>query len=158
MSLRTSDRCHWCGNPFPLLVRTRREAVIANQCSHWCGPFRGFPPVTIRTPRPPWLPLWGSCHEVTERVNSPSPPLRGTSPIGRGKTLVRLALAGDARASSLYTREPLGVPAPTRLPFSTIFLCGQIQFGGRCRRGQTMLRKGEAKPLKKTACFLRGLP
>ena len=34
---------------------------------------------------PPWLPLWGSCHEVTERVNTPSPPLRGTSPIGRGK-------------------------------------------------------------------------
>ena len=33
----------------------------------------------------PWLPLWGSCHEVTERVKTPSPPLRGTSPIGRGK-------------------------------------------------------------------------
>ena len=50
MSLRTSDRRHWCGNPF-------------------------FP----------WLPLWGSCHGVTERVNMPSPPLRDTSPIGRGK-------------------------------------------------------------------------
>ena len=23
---------------------------------------------------PPWLPLWGSCHEVTERVKTPSPP------------------------------------------------------------------------------------
>ena len=114
--------------------------------------------VAIRTPRPPWLPLWGSCHEVTERVNSPSPPLRGTSPIGRGKTLVRLALPGDARASSLYTREPLGAPTPAHLPFSTIFLCGQIHFGGRCRRGQTVLRKGEAEPLKKSACFLRGLP
>ena len=34
---------------------------------------------------PPWLPLRGSCHEVTERVNTPSPPLWGTSPIGRGK-------------------------------------------------------------------------
>ena len=33
----------------------------------------------------PWLPLWGSCHEVTERVKTPSPPPRGTSPIGRGK-------------------------------------------------------------------------
>ena len=114
--------------------------------------------VAIRTHRPPWLPLWGSCHEVTERVNSPSPPLRGTSPIGRGKTLFRLALAGEARASSLYTREPLGAPAPAHLPFSTIFLCGRIHYGGRCRRGQTMLRKGEAEPLKKTACFLRGLP
>ena len=29
---------------------------------------------------PPWLPLRGSCHEVTERVNTPSPPLWGTSP------------------------------------------------------------------------------
>ena len=48
---------------------------------------------------PPWLPLWGSCHEVTERVTAPSPPLRGTSPIGRGKALIRLALAGDARAT-----------------------------------------------------------
>ena len=34
---------------------------------------------------PPWLPLRGSCHEVTEREKTPSPPLRGTSPIGRGK-------------------------------------------------------------------------
>ena len=34
---------------------------------------------------PPWLPLRGSCHEVTERVNTPSPPLWGTSPIGRGE-------------------------------------------------------------------------
>ena len=24
------------------------EVIIANQCSHWCGPFQGFPPVTIR--------------------------------------------------------------------------------------------------------------
>ena len=40
----------------------------------------------IGRPRlPPWLPLWGSCHEVTERENVPFPPLRGTSPIGRGK-------------------------------------------------------------------------
>ena len=53
--------------------------------------------MAIRSPRPPWLPLWGSCHEVTERVTTPSPPLRGTSPIGRGKPLIRLALAGNAR-------------------------------------------------------------
>ena len=71
------------------LGRTEIELVIANQCSHWCG-----------NPHPPWLPLWVSCHEVTERVNKPSPPpFRGTSPIGRGKTLIRLALAGDARAT-----------------------------------------------------------
>ena len=25
----------------------------------------------------PWLPLWGSCHEVTERANTPSLPLAG---------------------------------------------------------------------------------
>ena len=53
--------------------------------------------MAIRFSRPPWLPLWGSCHEVTERVKTPSPPLRGTSPKGRGKALIRLALAGDAR-------------------------------------------------------------
>ena len=41
-------------------------------------------------PFSPWLPLWGSCHEVTERVkNALSAPSRGTSPIGRGKTLIR---------------------------------------------------------------------
>ncbi len=51
-------------------------------------------------PFSPWLPLWGSCHEVTERVkNALSAPSRGTSPIGRGKTLIRLALAADARAT-----------------------------------------------------------
>ena len=32
---------------------------------------------------PPWLPLWGSCHEVTERVKALS--ASGTSPKGRGK-------------------------------------------------------------------------
>ena len=42
---------------------------------------------------PPWLPLWGSCHAVTERVKTPSPPLWGTSPIGRGKTLIRHGFA-----------------------------------------------------------------
>ena len=48
----------------------------------------------------PWLPLWGSCHKVTERVNTPSPPPSGgTAPMGRGKALIRLALAGDARAT-----------------------------------------------------------
>ena len=38
---------------------------------------------------PPWLPLRGSCHEVTERVKTLSPPLRGTSP--KGKAGVRIA-------------------------------------------------------------------
>ena len=32
---------------------------------------------------PPWLPLWGSCHEVTERVNIALSAF-GTSPIGEG--------------------------------------------------------------------------
>ena len=55
--------------------------------------------VAIRPPRPPWLPLWGSCHEVTERVNKPSPPLPG-APLPWG----------EARSSSVSrlrgTREP----------------------------------------------------
>ena len=68
MSLRTSDRCHWCGNlqvlprtfvqrmslrtspqtgvAIPRYFRTLSEThVIANQCAHWCGnPFpKAFP-------------------------------------------------------------------------------------------------------------------
>ena len=49
---------------------------------------------------PPWLPLWGSCHEVTERVkNALSAPLGHLSHRERQVTLIRLALAGDARAT-----------------------------------------------------------
>ena len=33
----------------------------------------------------PWLPLWGSCHEVTERVKFALSDLLGISLIGRGK-------------------------------------------------------------------------
>ena len=37
---------------------------------------------------PPWLPLWGSCHEVTERAKI-TLSASGTSPRGRGKALIR---------------------------------------------------------------------
>ena len=75
---------------FRLSKKAQEYVVIASQCSHWRGnPF----------PSSPRLPLWGSCHKVTERVTTPSPPLRCTSPIGRGKALIRLALAGNARAT-----------------------------------------------------------
>ena len=41
--------------------------VIASQCAHWRG-----------NPHPPWLPLWVSCHEVTEKVKiALSAPSRG---------------------------------------------------------------------------------
>ena len=30
-------------------MRTESYAVIANQCSHWCAPLRGFPLVTIHS-------------------------------------------------------------------------------------------------------------
>ena len=131
----------------------------------------------IRTPRPPWLPLWGSCHEVTERVNSPSPPLRGTSPIGRGKTLIRLALAGDARAlhsgmtatgSHYYFR----FAARSTTPFTQAFGCSYTGafafFNNIFMQANSLWRavpkrtdhapKGEAVSLKKTTGFLRGLP
>ena len=53
--------------------RLSKNHVIANQSADWCG-----------NPLLPWLPLWGSCHEVTERVNTrPLRPVRGTSPIGK---------------------------------------------------------------------------
>ena len=45
---------------------------------------------------PPWLPLWGSCHEVTERVNIALSAF-GTSPIGRGKAYIA------CRLSQLYS-------------------------------------------------------
>ena len=49
---------------------------------------------------PPWLPLWGSCHEVTERVkNALSAPLGHLSHRERQVALIRLALAGDVRAT-----------------------------------------------------------
>ena len=44
----------------------------------------------------PWLPLWGSCHEVTERVNIALSAF-GTSPIGRGKAHIA------CRLSQLYS-------------------------------------------------------
>ena len=48
----------------------------------------------------PWLPLWGSCHEVTERVNiALSTPTGHLSHRARQVALIRLALAGDARAT-----------------------------------------------------------
>ena len=53
-------------------------------------PFSGAPIDAVLNPSV--SRLRGSCHEVTERVNTPSPPSAaalGTSPIGRGKTLTR---------------------------------------------------------------------
>ena len=49
----------------------------------------------------------------------------------------------------------MGAPAPACLPFSTIFLCGRIHYGGRCRRGQTMLRKG-SEALEENRQFSQG--
>ena len=51
----------------------------------------------------PWLPLWGSCHEVTERVKFALSDLLGhLSHRERQVTLIRLALAQDARATMHY--------------------------------------------------------
>ena len=48
----------------------------------------------------PWLPLWGSCHEVTERVKFALSDLLGhLSHRERQVALIRLALAQDARAT-----------------------------------------------------------
>ena len=66
-----------------LSKNSEKYVVIASQSADW----RGNP-----SPRPPWLPLWGSCHEVAEKAKS-TLSASGTSPIGRGKTLIRLALA-----------------------------------------------------------------
>ena len=51
--------------------------------------FQGFPPVTIRFPLAPTLGELAA--KPTERVKfALSAPFRGTSPIGRGKTLICL--------------------------------------------------------------------
>ncbi|MBD8990350.1 MAG: hypothetical protein EGQ87_05165 [Clostridiales bacterium] len=49
------------------------NAVIANQCSHWCDPFQEFPPVTI----PPVLPrtfarIHGFCQRLKFDLIRPS--------------------------------------------------------------------------------------
>ena len=53
--------------------------VIANQRARWCGPFQGFPPVTIRSLRPPLAPPLGElAAKPTERVKfALSAPFRG---------------------------------------------------------------------------------
>ena len=63
--------------------------------------------VAIRTVPlvPPWLPLWGSCHEVTERVKTLFPPLRGTSP--KGKAGVRIVIGGNSWKGSLVRNDIL---------------------------------------------------
>ena len=90
-------------------IRTRPKPnahVNGSQCTlTW--PLRGFPPVTIR---PPWLPLWGSCHEVTERVKTPSPP---PAPLPKG----------EARPSS-GTAHTLENPGALRHRGSVIFCSG----------------------------------
>ena len=39
LSLRTSDRCHWCGNPFSFLTVSASCCVkrcgLPRQCAHW---------------------------------------------------------------------------------------------------------------------------
>ena len=65
----------WCSaQRIKIIMTAGGSHTIILRC-HWCDYFQGFPPVTIRTP---WLPLWGSCHEVTERANKTlSAPFRG---------------------------------------------------------------------------------
>ena len=66
--------------------------VIANQRARWCGPFQGFPPVTIRSLRPPLAPPLGElAAKPTERVKfALSAPFRGhLSHRERQVTLIR---------------------------------------------------------------------
>ena len=78
----------------------------------------------------PWLPLWGSCHEVTERANRTlSAPFRDTSPIGSGKALMGIFLSVSVlvhsisrEMSSAYLRKksgPLSRNSSTDTPSSS---------------------------------------
>ena len=81
-------------------VCAKIRGVIAYRRAAESNPFLSF--------FPPWLPLWGSCHEVTERVKTPFPPLLGTSPTGRGKgTDCHTSVATLVRNDMLYP-EALG--------------------------------------------------
>ena len=46
LSLRTSDRCHWCGNPFSFLAILSLECVMGcglpRQCAHWLAMTYGY--------------------------------------------------------------------------------------------------------------------
>ena len=68
--------------------------LSSNACH--CEPVTDVTGVAIRSS---WLPLWGSCHEVTERVVTSPLRLRHLSQRERQVALIRLVLAGDARAT-----------------------------------------------------------
>ena len=72
--------------------------LSSNACH--CEPVTDVTGVAIRSS---WLPLWGSCHEVTERVITSPLRLRHLSQRERQVTLIRLVLAGDARDSSPWS-------------------------------------------------------
>ena len=88
MSLRTSDRCHWCGNP-PVLPGTNGEAQRLPLLTKGSCPSAHTGAEGIRTP----IFLCALVDAVLQSLSQKS----------------------KIFASSLYTREPLGAPAPVRL-------------------------------------------
>ena len=71
-------------------MQCRKTHVIANQCARWCGPLRGFPPVTIRFLLAPTLGELAA--KPTERAKI-TLSASGTSPRGRGKPLIHHGFA-----------------------------------------------------------------
>ena len=71
-------------------------------------------------PFSPWLPLWGNCHEVTERVKiALLPPIFG---VGAGRRLYRLAPCGAGLSHGLKTVHrtvfaAARLPPPFRVPY-----------------------------------------
>ena len=67
--------CFFHISAFWIFLRTAEKECHCEPVLTLAWPLPGIP--SGHNPFPPWLPLWGSCHEVTERVNSPSPPHSG---------------------------------------------------------------------------------
>ena len=69
----------------------------------------------------PWLPLWGRCHEVTERVKiSPLRPVCAldTSPRGRGEALIRHGCAEHHPEGKAWRIRTAAGKTPTAVPLT----------------------------------------
>ena len=90
------------------LEQKRRNSVIANQCSHWCGNPQNIPRTIDRAQRLPLLTK-GSCHEVTEGIRTPALP---GSLNKRSFTIPQFRTCVDARTTFPRERQGLRIATP----------------------------------------------
>ena len=131
MSLRTSDRCHWC------------------------GPFQGFPPVTIRTQS---LPLRGGAPRSESKSNNCQWQLLHNVKVARASP----ASARRMRATclSLWERCPVGAG---RAIFTLSVTSGQLPQSGSqgrtdCDQGATPVCVQARNDMRLFRCRKSGRP